>query len=861
MKNSLAQILPFVRKPSQYLGNEINAVRKNHSQVKAKIALAFPDLYELGMSNLGLRILYHIINEQSDLLAERVFAPRQDLEQIYQEKGYLLGTLESALPLKEFDIVGFTLPYELCYTNILNMLYLGGIPLETEKRTNHDPLIIAGGSCSCNPEPMAEFFDLILIGDGEEAILDIIRTYMAVKQAGLPRDQRLREMAKIKGVYVPSFFRYHYNQEGSIQEITPLFPDYQKVTKRIVPELRPNHFPVKPVVPFPEIIHDRVAIEAARGCTRFCRFCQAGVLYRPLRERDPEQICKLARESLASTGYEELSLLSLNIGHYRFLNETVPCLMEELAPNFTALSLPSLSPGSINPLILKEIQRVRKTGFTLAPEAGTERLRNAINKRVSDEELLRDIREIVDQGWSSIKLYFMIGLPTELEEDLEGIVAVCYKIIETTRRIKGYLKNITVSVSSFVPKPHTPFQWVGQNEPGELKRKQEFLRKRLRHPRITVKFHQRELSLLEAVMSRGDRRLSRVIYEAWRLGSRFDGWTEFFDYSKWEHAFARSRLSPGFFAHRNFKRDEILPWSPFNLQVDSDFLWNQYEKSLKSEFSGDCFEIGCLNCGPCVRKEGNKRFSQVRISHPSRTKAPPHHRIRLEYEKRGEAIFLSHLELIKVFWRALRRAGIPLAYSAGFHPHPLLTFGPALAVGIESLQEIVDIQLTLFMSPGTIIKRLERELPGGLKLHSAIEIPLHSLSPSEIFVKTIFLIEPGKSVKHPCLSSYEELSEKINRFLEEDFIPFPGIEESQVKNNGNVRPLIEELQLIRNHEGELRILLTLRKNNQGKGVKPGQVLQLLFQLSDQELLTWRITKVGHLTGDSEDHGIRNNNKF
>lgn len=914
MKPIYGEILPFVRKPSQYLGSEMNVIRKDHSLVKAKIALAFPDLYELGMSNLGLRILYHIINQQPDLVAERVFALQQDMERIYREKGYLLGTLESALPLREFDIVGFTLPYELSCTNILNMLELGGIPLEAQRRGNQDPLVIGGGSCSCNPEPLSEFFDLILIGDGEEAILDIVRTYLSAREADLPRSRLLRELARIEGVYVPSFFHFAYNRDGSIKEITPLFPDYTGVTKRIVPELRAEHFPVDPIVPFTEIVHDRIAIEAARGCTRFCRFCQAGIVYRPLRERDPEQIFNLARASLASTGYEELSLLSLNIGDYRFLNETIPCLMEELAPNFTALSLPSLRPGSIDPQILGEIERVRKTGFTLAPEAGSERLRNAINKRISDEALLEDVKEIVSKGWPSIKLYFMIGLPTESKEDLEGLVALCYKVIEHTRPIKGYLKNINISISSFVPKPHTPFQWVGQNQPSELKEKQEFLKNRLRHRKFTVKFHQIEMSFLEAVMSRGDRRLSRVIKEARHLGCCFDGWTETFDFSKWEKAFAQCDLKMDFFAHRPLKKDEVLPWSHINLQVSHEFLWNQYEKALKSEFGGDCFESSCLNCGPCAHRKAKGNPPHLTVPHPKRTQLnpthphigygagsdpllteerdkdlekqkspppsrarikvgdekrkvlrtqlPPKQKIRLEYEKTGEARFLSHLELIKAFWRACRRAGIPLAYSAGFHPHPLLSYSPALAVGIESFREIVDIQLSSYMNPEILLKKLMKELPEGLKPRGGIEIPLHSLSPSDMFVKSTFLMEPGKSETRSFQRLDKAVSHKIDSLMKESFIPFPKAEETPLKDHGNIRPLIEELRLVNDHDGGegCRILLTLNKANQGKGAKPGQILQLLLQLSDEEILTWRITKIGYSVGDCQHYGIGDNNK-
>ncbi len=602
----LDRIMGQVTKPVRYMGNEYNMVEKNLKEVSIRFAFAFPDVYEVGMSHLGMKILYHLINERGDTYCERVFAPWVDMEGKMRQMDIPLFSLETKTPISEFDIVGFTLQYELSYTNILNMLDLAGIPLLAEQRTEEDLFVIVGGPCAYNAEPLADFVDLVTLGEGEELITELLDIYKEWKGSGKSRRTFLETAAQIPGVYVPCFYDVSYLEDGRVESVTPNTNVVQeRVAKRIIHDMDQVYYPDRIIVPFMDVVHDRIMLELFRGCTRGCRFCQAGMIYRPVRERTAEKLLETAEKLVKSTGYEEVSLSSLSSSDYSSLEELVKQLMERFQEKRVALSLPSLRLDSFEKEFIQEMQKVRKTGLTFAPEAGTQRLRDVINKGVTEEDLIKAVSDAFESGWNSVKLYFMIGLPTEAQEDLQGIadlakeVAQCYYRVDKAKRQKGL--RITVSTSSFVPKPFTPFQWVSQDTMEQLRKKQEFLKKALRMKNVTYNWHDPEASLLEAVFALGDRRLGRVLLSAWKKGARFDGWSEQFNMDAWIKAFEENNLQPEFYAHREKEKDEILPWDHIDVGVSKAFLWNEWQKAQKAETTPDC-RIDCTGCG--IRRLG-----------------------------------------------------------------------------------------------------------------------------------------------------------------------------------------------------------------------------------------------------------------
>lgn len=579
--------LSRIEKPGRYLGTELNSVHKDNPLVH--VALAFPDVYEVGMSHFGLKILYHIANKYPEFYAERVFAPWPDMEKVMLEEKVELLTLESSTPLKKLDLVGFTLQYELSYTNILHMLRLAGIEIWAKGRSE-GPLIIAGGPCAFNPEPLAPFFDAIVLGDGEEVFLQILKILAQEKN----RAKRLALMGKLDGVYLPDQYMISYHADGTISGISP----DKKIKKAVVADLDQADYPEKPVVPFIQTVHDRVNVEVFRGCLRGCRFCQAGMIYRPTRERTDTEIKRLILETLKNTGYEEVSLTSLSTADYTKLACLVPDLMTVLEPKKVSLSLPSLRIDSFSVDLAKEIEKVKKTGLTFAPEAGSQRMRDLINKNVTEEDLLKTAEAAFANGWTHIKLYFMIGLPTETDADVLAIAELAKKVREVGRR---YTKKVTVTVStsSLVPKSHTPFQWVGQNDREELKRKQFLIKDALKGPGLQFNWHNPESSYLEAVLARGDRRLAPVLAHAEENGAYFDSWHEYFKPEIWAEAFAACNIDPDFYALRERTITEILPWDHLDSGVKKSFLWQEWQKALSEKTSGDCREIGCSGCGVC----------------------------------------------------------------------------------------------------------------------------------------------------------------------------------------------------------------------------------------------------------------------
>ncbi len=591
---NLSAILPLVSRPARYVGNEWNSVHKDHRKMKVRVALAFPDVYEVGMSHLGLIILYHLLNAQEEIVAERVYAPWVDMEDVMRKQGIPLFSLESHLPLQKFDIIGFTLPYELCYTNILNMLDLAGLPLKAEERGEAFPLVIAGGVGAFSAEPLADFIDAFVLGDGEEVMVEIVEACKAGKAAGRKKKELLQRLARIKGIYVPSLYRVSYKGDGTIKCIEPE-PEAgdipSRIRKRIISDLDQAFYPLNPLVPYLDIVHDRITLEIMRGCSRGCRFCQAGILYRPVRERTPETLLRIAEESIKNTGHDEISLSSLSSGDYSHLKELMAQLRKKFDPRKISLSLPSLHVDKFSLEWAKKIARGRKPGFTFAPEVGSERLRKAVNKDVREEDLLVTIGHLAQAGWRRVKLYFMIGLPGEEREDLEGII----DLVNRAGREKVHLN---LSLSSFVPKAHTPFQWEGMEERGSLEEKQRFLGVRLKKKRVKFKWHSVETSFLEAVFARGDRKLGQVILKAWKKGCRFDSWKENFRFDFWMDAFQESGIDPYFYAHRERGDEEIFPWEHLDSGVGRRFLMSEREKSRNSKPTSDC-RTHCNYCGIC----------------------------------------------------------------------------------------------------------------------------------------------------------------------------------------------------------------------------------------------------------------------
>ena len=601
MDQRLVPLLPLVTKPARYTNHEVNAQHKEWSEDRVKMALAFPDIYDVGMGHLGFKILYAIINGRSDALAERVYAPWVDMQKLMEERGIPLTSLESGRDLASFDLVGFTLQHELSYTNILKMLDLAGIPRRTSARDEGDPLVLAGGPCAFNVEPLADFLDFVVLGEGEEVIHEILDLVKEKKQQGISRKEILRELARVPGVYVPSFYQPIY-AGGTFQRIEPLYPDLPaQIDKRVAPDLGALPFPEEFVVPFAEVVHDRTMVEILRGCTRGCRFCQAGMIYRPVRERDPELLKEQVAKIVASTGYDEISLSSLSSGDYTQIRSLVKDLIDAYQGCGVSVSLPSLRLDSFAVELAQDIQKARKTGLTFAPEAGTQRLRDVINKNVSDQDLKEVVQAAFQAGWHRIKLYFMIGLPTETEEELDGIADLAHKVLAWGREYRTARKRpeVTVSVSSFVPKPHTPFQWVGQDSLELLTSKQNYLMERLRHPGIQFSLHQVEHSFLEAVFSRGDRRLGAALERAVDLGCQFDSWGDQLRFDLWLQAFKDTGIDAVHYAQRDIDPAEALPWSHLSPGVDAEFLLREWNLARQGVPTADCRWDLCSRCGVC----------------------------------------------------------------------------------------------------------------------------------------------------------------------------------------------------------------------------------------------------------------------
>jgi radical SAM family uncharacterized protein len=599
IESKLDRILLKVQKPGRYVGGELNSVVKDWDNISTKVAFVFPDIYDIGVSNVGLKILYDQVNQRDDALAERAYAPWLDMEALMREHGIPLYTLESKRPLACFDLIGFSLPYETLYTNALNVLDLAGIPVRSEDRDETHPFIIAGGHSTMNPEPMHAFIDAFVIGEGEEVIHDIINAIQTSKRLNVPtlkRKDLLKELAKIQGVYVPRYYEAYYLEDGTVSHIEPTVPDVPKiVTKRIVPVLPPP--PTTFIVPNIDIVHNRVSVEIMRGCTRGCRFCHAGMITRPVRERSVEEILQAAEAAIKNTGFEELALLSLSSSDYTDVLELVTKVGEKFGGTHLKIGLPSLRIESVSIDLMEKLKDNRSGGFTLAPEAATERMRRIINKFVPDEEVINTTREIYRRGWTTIKLYFMIGHPSESLEDVQAIADLCKRVLAEGRKVIGMKAKLNAGVSTFVPKSQTPFQWVSCDTPEQIRAKQALLRRELGRDRnIKLSLTKAEDSFLEAWLSRGDRRMAEVVYSAWQNGSKFDAWDEGKNYEGWLKAFEEHGLDPLFYTHRQRRTDEVFPWEHITAAVRKNFLFQDFRQSLEGQIRVDC-RLNCFACG------------------------------------------------------------------------------------------------------------------------------------------------------------------------------------------------------------------------------------------------------------------------
>jgi len=594
IESKLERILLKVQKPGRYVGGELNAIIKDWNKTQTKVALIFPDIYDIGVSNVGLKILYDQINQRDDALAERAYAPWLDMEALMREHGIPLYTLESKHPLACFDLIGFTLPYETLYTNTLNILDLAGIPVRSAERDETHPIIIAGGHSATNPEPMHAFMDAFVIGEGEEVIQDIINVVQ--KRKGTKRRETLRELAKISGVYIPQFYETAYLEDGTVASTQPVISEAPKtVNKRIVAKLLPP--PTKFIVPNIDIIHNRVSVEIMRGCTRGCRFCQAGMITRPVRERTVQEVVDAADEAIRATGFEELALMSLSSSDYTYINDLVDAISKRFEGRKLTVSLPSLRIESVSVNLMEKLKQHRSGGFTLAPEAASERMRRIINKFIPDEEILNTTRDIYSRGWTTIKLYFMIGHPSETLEDVQAIVDLCRRVIEEGRKVAGWKVKLNAGVSTFVPKPQTPFQWVSCDTRENILEKQALLKRQLmKDKNIKLSWTKPEDTLLEAWLSRGDRRLSDVIYTAWKNGAKFDAWEEGRHYETWMAAFEEHGIDPSFYTYRQRRTDEVFPWEHITAAVRKNFLFQDFRMSLEGQIRVDC-RLNCFACG------------------------------------------------------------------------------------------------------------------------------------------------------------------------------------------------------------------------------------------------------------------------
>ncbi|NIO15647.1 MAG: TIGR03960 family B12-binding radical SAM protein [Deltaproteobacteria bacterium] len=748
-----------ISKPSRYFGVEINPLKKKPKNPSLKICLAFPETYELGMSHYGFLLLYQLLKEDKSLLVDRVFSPWPDRESSLRERKEEIASYEFDMPLSRFDVIGFSLAYELSLTNVLAILDLGGIPLSSRERRGKAPIIIGGGALVANPEPFAAFFDALFIGEGEEGITEMLETVKEGKRSGSTRSQILGSLARIEGVYVPGLYRPVFRGNKDLKGYVREKGAPETIKRRIVADIDKFLPPSTPIFPSAKPVHDRIAIEISRGCTRGCRFCQAGYYYRPRRERKADSVLDYMRKVVLQSGYDEVGLLSLSSSDYSCVNELLKQSMDILEREKISISLPSLRINTISEDLVREVKRVRKGGFTIAPEAGREKLRGVINKDITDGEVLSTVEWIFENGWRTVKMYFMIGLPGEEEEDLYAIRDLSEEALKIAQR-RGRRNTVTVSVSTFVPKPHTPFQWAEQISRVEMERKIGILKRAFgRRKNITFKWHSPHMSWLEGIISRGDRRVGKIIEKSFKLGARFDAWSDQLNVGLWERALSSLGMTPDTYTGER-RTDEFLPWDIIDTGVTKAFLLREWEKARAGKATEDCSTKGCKGCGVCRAGEIETRIS-LPLSPPEESAAPEMGErspltkasYLVVHRKAGGAASQSALELQSLLSRTLRSSGLPLVFSEGFNPKPKISFPPALPVGIESRAEFFLVTLGRETSPSEILSILKRLLPRELKPTAVIEV---STRMSSLILEERFKIEPDGAGSLPAILPEKE---------------------------------------------------------------------------------------------------------
>jgi radical SAM family uncharacterized protein/radical SAM-linked protein len=800
-------ILGRVRRPSRYLGNEVHAKRRDPLGALARVCLAFPDLYEVGASHLGLPILYEIINSEPQAAADRVFCPDTDMEELLRREKIPLFSLEWEMPLKDFDILGISLLYELNYTSVLTLLDLAGIPFRSKDRGAQCPIVLGGGPCTVNPEPVADFFDALVVGEGEEVIRRLLQAFLRWKADGTGgRDRLLEDWAAIEGVYIPALF-----DRAAGRGQTPPRP----VRRAVVPDMDAAPYPLMPVIPYGKPVHDRLRLEIARGCGRGCRFCQAGMIYRPYREKSAGLLLAQAEQSLCRTGYQDLSLLSLSTGDYSQIEPLVGRMMERFGPDYTALSLPSMRADTLSPALMEQIRSVRKTGFTIAPEAGTQRLRNIINKNIDEKDIFDTVLAAGNAGWRLIKLYFMVGLPFETLEDVTGIV----ELVKRLKKICGRRQDISVSVGVFVPKAHTPFQWAAQLGEDEAWERINLVRDSLKIPGVKVKWQNPRTSIMEGALARGGREMAAVVETAWRKGCRLDGWSEHFNFDSWLWALEQHSVSIADIT-RARDIDEPLPWDNIDCRVEKGFLSDEWKRAGQGILTPAC-QDSCSGCGVCGPEKIAVRISPPLpeiAATPAQAKPQPdaQAKFRVYYSKTGPAKYLAHLETITIFLRALRRMGAPLAYSQGFHPMPAIAFDQALPVYVQSTQEHFTVTLTDPNAGNNLVEGLNMELPQGLKILFCEPVVPGERKKASPAARYCIECAPG-TLKIEAVAAFNAAS---------------AFEVEKKNPKGQVRALdlkaLVERMEIRSDTG---VLLELRPSD-GNSMKPDLVLQAVGAVTD-----------------------------